>query len=140
MEKDLKPIHERKEEEEEDKEENISILSKYQEETPFEIVRTRNIDNFNEKNKKQKEISKYLDNIFFENQFNKNDNENNPSFDINKNADLQNNIKMKNENDKNQLNKLENIFYEIPIHTNKKINILDSELDDLFKELKNKNF
>jgi len=111
FEKNLKPIIEKKEEEE-DEDENISILSKVQEETPFEIVRARNIDNFNEKNKEQKEISKYLDNIFFEN-----------------------GIKVKNENKENQFNKVENIYNEIPIHTNKKFKIMDSELDDLLKGL-----
>ena len=136
--KNLNPILEKKEEEEEDENEKISILSKFQEETPFEIVRTRNIDNFNEKNKEQKEISKYLDNIFFENGINfgsKNDKDNNESFEIINNEDLQNDIKVKNENKEKQLYKVENIYYEIPIHTNKKLKIVDSELDDLFKGL-----
>jgi hypothetical protein len=45
----------------------------------------------------------------------------------------ENNIKLKSESQEKQVKKVENIIIEIPIHTNKKYNILQSELDEIIK-------
>ena len=84
----------------------------------------------------EKEMPNYLDDIFNENNinFDLNKNINNKNaFEIEKNSDFKI-IKLKNENNKNEIKKAENIIYEIPIQTNKKFKELQTELDELLKE------
>ena len=120
------------EEEEEEEQENNSILSSKQNITPLGINRIRMVNDLEQ----EKEMPNYLDDIFNENNinFDLNKNINNKNaFEIEKNSDFKI-IKLKNENNQNEIKKAENIIYEIPIQTNKKFKELQTELDELLKE------
>ena len=138
-EEEKKKEEEEKEEEEEEEEEekDISILSKEKNEPPLEIDRIRNILNVRSEGDKN-EISNFIDNVFAENKINsaykeyKSNDKN--SFVISKKSNLQSDIKLRNEEIEKRSKNIENIYYEIPIHSNKKFNIFQSEIDEIINK------
>jgi hypothetical protein len=124
------------EEEEEEDDSNNSILSTKRREIPLEIDRIKKTNN-EQKEEKSSEMSNYVNNVFTKNNININLNkvlnDNKNSFALDNNNNSENNIKLKSESQEKQVKKVENIIIEIPIHTNKKYNILQSELDEIIK-------
>ena len=130
-------LEEEEKEEEEEEEKDISILSKEKIEPPLDIGRIRNILNVRNQGDKN-EISNFIDNVFAENKINHEYKEykinDKNTFIIDEKSNLQNDIKLRNEEKEKRSKRVENIYYEIPIHSNKKFNDFQTELDEIINK------